>query len=147
MNIKKELPIKIQTILYRVENGVLLVLIIKRSPQDGGFWQTITGTLELNESITDSRQRELKEEVGIIDAIYDDAEVNRFAWQKKDWIVVEIVFSAETGSKDVVLNFEEHTEYKWLRIDEAIALAEKDQTKECLTKFKNIKLMDKSILL
>ena len=144
---KKELPIKIQTILYRVENGVLLVLVIKRSPQDGGFWQTITGTLELNESIVDSRQRESKEEVGITDAIYDDAEVNRFAWQKKDWTVVEIVFSAKTESKEAVLNSDEHTEYKWLQIDEAIALVEKDQTKECLMKFKKIKSMGENILL
>ena len=112
---KKELPIKIQTILYRVENETLLVLVIKRSLQDGGFWQTITGTLELNESIVESRQRELKEEVGITNAIYDNAEVNRFAWQKKDWTVVEVVFSARTESKKVILNPKEHTEYKWLQ--------------------------------
>jgi len=138
---KKELPIKIQTILYRVENETLLVLVIKRSLQDGGFWQTITGTLELNESIVESRQRELKEEVGITNAIYDNAEVNRFAWQKKDWTVVEVVFSARTESKKVILNPKEHTEYKWLPIDEAIDLVEKDQTKECLKKFKEIRLL------
>ena len=135
---KKELPIKIQTILYRVENETLLVLVIKRSLQDGGFWQTITGTLELNESIVESRQRELKEEVGITNAVYDNAEVNRFAWQKKDWTVVEVVFSARTESKEIILNPKEHTEYKWLPIDEAIDLVEKDQTKECLKKFKEI---------
>ncbi|MEK7070016.1 MAG: NUDIX domain-containing protein, partial [Patescibacteria group bacterium] len=109
--------------------------------QDGGFWQTITGTLELNESIVESRQRELKEEVGITNAVYDNAEVNRFAWQKKDWTVVEVVFSARTESKEAILNPKEHTEYKWLPIDEAIDLVEKDQTKECLKKFKEIKLL------
>lgn len=137
---EKELPIKIQTILYRIENGSLLVLVIKRSLQDGGFWQTITGTLELDESIFDSRKRELEEEVGITDAVYDDTEISRFAWKKKDWVVVEIVYSARIESKEIILNPKEHSEYKWLTIDEAIGLVEKEQTKECLKKFKEIKL-------
>lgn len=135
---KKELPIKIQTILYRIENGTPLVLVMKRSPQDGGFWQTITGTLELNESIFDSRKRELREETGIADAIYDDMEVNRFSWKKKDWVVVEIVYSARTKSREIILNPKEHSEYKWLPIDKAIELVEKEQTKECLKKFKEV---------
>jgi hypothetical protein len=29
------------------------------------------------------RNRELEEEVGITDAVYDEQEVNRFSWQKK----------------------------------------------------------------
>lgn len=135
---KKELPIKIQTILYRIENNIPLILVIKRSPEDGNFWQTITGTLEMNESIITSRNRELEEEVGITDAVYDEQEVNRFSWQKKDWVVVEIVYSAITQTREVKLSLE-HTEYKWLPIDEAIDLVEKVQTKECLAKFKEIK--------
>lgn len=137
---KKELPIKIQTILYRVEDETPLVLVMKRTPQDGGFWQTVTGTLNLNESIIDSMKRELKEETGVTDAVYDNAEINRFSWKKKDWTVVEVVYSARTESKEIVLNPKEHSEYKWLTIDEAIGLVEKDQTKECLKKFKEIKL-------
>jgi uncharacterized pyridoxamine 5'-phosphate oxidase family protein len=77
--------------------------------------------------------------VGITDAVYDEQEVSRFSWQKKDWTVVEIVYSAITQTKEVRLS-SEHTEYKWLQIDEAINLVEKTQIKECLAKFKEIKL-------
>jgi 8-oxo-dGTP pyrophosphatase MutT (NUDIX family) len=132
----KELPIKIQTILYRMKDGAPLVLVIKRSPNDGGFWQTITGTLEIDESILESRQRELQEEVGISDARYDEEEIARFAWTKNNWTVVELVYSAETKTEAVKLNSEEHTEHKWLPVDDAIELVEKSDTKDCLKKFK-----------
>jgi len=136
----KELPIKIQTILYRIEDNIPLILVVKRSPQDGNFWQTITGTLEIDESIFVSRNRELEEEIGITDAIFDEDEVNRFSWKKEDWTVVEIVYSAVTNTKEIRLS-PEHTEYRWLTIDDAIDLVEKVQTKECLIKFKEIKLL------
>ena len=131
----KELPIKLQTILYRREDSGLKILILKRCLEDGGFWQTVTGTLEINESILDSRKRELLEEARISDAVYDEEEITRFSWNKKDWTVAELVYSAETKTKDIALS-NEHTEFKWVDINEAIEIVEKQNTKDCLNIFK-----------
>lgn len=131
----KELPIKIQSIVYNKGVDELKVLLLKRSPEDGGFWQTITGTLEINESILDSRIRELKEETGIEEVSFSD-EIYRFSWTKKDYTVVELVYAAEVFSLDVAIS-SEHTEYLWLPIDEAIEKVEKQNTKDSLNQFLN----------
>ncbi len=132
----KELPIKIQSIVYHKGLDGLKVLLLKRSPEDGGFWQTVTGTLEINESILESRKRELKEEAGIEKANFSD-EIYRFSWTKKDYTVVELVYTAEVFSMNVILS-PEHTEYMWLPIKEAIDKVEKQNTKDSLSEFMNI---------
>ncbi len=129
----QELPIKIQSIVYNKNLGELKILLLKRSPEDGGFWQTVTGTLEINESIIDSRARELVEEAGINNAKFSD-EIYRFSWEKKGYTVVEIVYAAETYNQDVVLSHE-HTDYIWLSIDDAIEKVEKQNTKNSLIEF------------
>lgn len=129
----KELPIKIQSIVYNKGIDGLKVLLLKRSPEDGGFWQTVTGTLEINESILESRIRELEEETGIKEANFSD-EIYRFSWIKKDYTVVELVYAAEVFSLDVSIS-SEHTEYLWLPIKEAIEKVEKQNTKDSLNHF------------
>ncbi|MFA5051173.1 MAG: NUDIX domain-containing protein [Patescibacteria group bacterium] len=128
----RELPIKIQTIVYRNDDGIK-VLLIKRNLEDGGFWQTVTGTLELNESIIESRARELEEEIGIKEANFSE-EIHRFSWEKKDYTVVELVYSAEVFTDKVILS-SEHTEYCWLPIPEAIKKVDKQNIKNSLIKF------------
>ncbi len=131
----KELPIKIQSIVYHKGSDGLKVLLLKRSPEDGAFWQTVTGTLEINESILESRKRELKEEAGIEEANFSD-EIYRFSWTKKDYTVVELVYAAEVFSMNVILSTE-HTEYMWLPLKEAIDKVEKQNTKDSLNEFMN----------
>jgi 8-oxo-dGTP pyrophosphatase MutT (NUDIX family) len=131
----KELPIKIQSIVYNKGVDGLNILLLKRSPEDGGFWQTVTGTLEINESIIESRIRELEEETGIKEANFSD-EIYRFSWVKKDYTVVELVYAVEVFSQNVTIS-SEHTEYIWLPIKEAIDKVEKQNTKDSLSQFFN----------
>ena len=44
-----ELPIKVQGVLYTKPNQKIEYLLIKRNEKDGGFWQSVTGTLEEGE--------------------------------------------------------------------------------------------------
>lgn len=129
----QELPIKIQSIVYNKDLDGLKVLLLKRSPEDGGFWQTVTGTLEINETIVESRIRELEEETGINEANFSD-EIYRFSWTKKDYTVVELVYAAEVHSRDVIIS-SEHTEYIWLSTEEAIEKVEKQNIKNSLSIF------------
>ena len=61
-----ELPIKVQGIVYRQRRGGdVEILLLKRSEEDGGFWQMLTGTMEMNESVEECLVRELWEETGV----------------------------------------------------------------------------------
>ena len=139
----KELPVKIQIIVYRKDkNGTVKILLLKRTLEDGGFWQTVTGTLEINESILDARKRELEEETGIREVVRFTNEIYRFSWQKKDYTVVELVFGAEVSSDKVKLS-QEHTEYAWLSYKDAIDIVEKENTKKSLEAFQNLVMSGK----
>lgn len=46
-----ELPIKVQGAMYSRNNEKLEYLIVKRSVNDGGFWQGVTGTLAEGETL------------------------------------------------------------------------------------------------
>lgn len=133
----EELPIKIQTIVFRKNNQVE-VLLLKRNEDDGGFWQTVTGTLEINETIIESRLRELDEEAGIKDkdVLIWSEELHRFSWPKKDYIVVELVYAAEVSQEQEIVLSAEHTQFMWVDIEKAIIIVEKENTKNSLAKFK-----------
>ena len=131
----KELPIKVELIVFKRTEDVYSFLLLKRNPEDGGFWQPITGTLEMDESIRQCMLRELKEETGINKVINISEEIHRFSWQKKDYTVVEMVYGAEVSHQDVTLS-PEHTEYKWCNFDEAMKLLEKENNKNAFLAFK-----------
>jgi dihydroneopterin triphosphate diphosphatase len=116
-----ELPIKIELIVYRHTDDDPLFLLLKRSPEDGGFWQPITGTLEMNESIIDCIVREQEEETGLINPFLSPQEVYSFTWMKDSQTILELVFMAEAES-DMVRLSKEHTEYRWCSYDDALSL-------------------------
>lgn len=133
----KSLPIVIQTIVYRRAGGAVEVLILKRNEQRGGFWNVVNGTLEINESVIACRSRELMEEVGISEVLYWGDEIHRFHFPYKDYEIVVLVYSAEVRPDQSVVINEEHTEYKWVPVAEAIATAKFDDDKKGLQMFQN----------
>jgi len=125
------LPIKV--------NGILVynnkILVIKRSPEDGGFWQTVTGTLEDGESLRSTLEREIEEEVGIskkhIKQISDV--VYKFNWDKNGWCQTDFVFVVLADTDKVVLSHE-HIDYAWLDPEEAIERVKTQGNKEAIKK-------------
>jgi len=108
-------------------------LLLKRSVQDGGFWQPITGTLEFEESLKDCILRELKEETGISNVRSISPEIYRFHWEKKNYTVVELVYIIDTPEKGIILSHE-HEDFKWVSIEEARTMLEKENNKNALEK-------------
>ncbi len=131
----KELPLKVQLVVFRNQGDNTEVLFLKRSPEDGGFWNTVVGTLELNESILECRSRELKEETGIVDVLSWSDEIYRFTFPKDDYQVAVLAYAAEVSIDQVINLNHEHTDYKWVKVSEAINQSEKLNVKECIRKF------------
>jgi 8-oxo-dGTP pyrophosphatase MutT (NUDIX family) len=98
-------------------------LMLKRNSKKGGFWQPITGNVEMGETFEQAAIRELREETGIVKFIrifdtgysFDFFDDNRQQHEK--------VFAVEIGAEDKIMLSEEHTEFQW---------ATKE---ECLTKY------------
>jgi lipoyl(octanoyl) transferase len=57
---------QVEIIVFKIVNKEIQFLILKRTPQRGGFWQAITGGVHENEVLLDAVQRELKEETGLV---------------------------------------------------------------------------------
>jgi len=129
-----ELPIKIELFVYNKTKKDLKILLLKRSLEDGGFWQPITGTLEFEESIKDCAIRELREETSIKDIKDFSPEIYRFNWKKNDFTVVELVYAVDTSENDVILS-SEHTSFRWVSTEEAKILLKKKNNKKALEKF------------
>ena len=92
--------------------------------QPVGFWQSVTGSLDWDETPTETAYRELYEETGLDSTvgIVDCRTVNRFpilaAWQTRYGEArenTEYVFRAELPRRIAIrLNEHEHSEYCWL---------------------------------
>ena len=47
------------------------VLIVHRSPEQGGYWHVVAGGVEPGESVTEAAVRELQEETGLVAEVTD----------------------------------------------------------------------------
>lgn len=112
-----DLPIKIEAIVYYTdEDGIKNFLAVKRSPEDGGFWQPVTGTLEAIDNIENCLIREINEEIGLVkeDIISISDCIYHFKWNKKSiGEIYEYVFTVEVKKSSQIKLSEEHVEYKW----------------------------------
>lgn len=137
----KNLPVIIQSIIYRINNQQPEVLLLKRSKERGDFWNVVNGTLESDESVKGCRERELFEEAGIKDVLDWSGEINRFSFKYQDYIIVVLVYAAKVKKNQEVIINNEHTEYKWLKFSEAIKMVKFDDDKKglqiCLQKLNN----------
>ena len=119
-------PESVLVVIYTVDLDVLL--ICRQSP--AGFWQSVTGGLEFEESPQEAAQRELFEETGITKEVVDHRVQRVFqikpAWKRRFAPGVtenlEHEFSVQLADRcPVVLAPTEHSDYQWLPLDEAIA--------------------------
>jgi dATP pyrophosphohydrolase len=113
-------------VIYTVELDVLL--ICRQSPP--GFWQSVTGSLEHGENPQEAAQRELFEETGICRGVVNHRIQRVFpikpAWQKRYAPGVSENLEHEFGVQlaercGVTLDPDEHSDYQWLPIIDAIA--------------------------
>ena len=119
------------SVLVVVHSDAGDVLLLRRSnPFD--FWQSVTGSLKDNESHGQAAARELLEETGLTnEGILVDSGISRtFAidprWRNKfargSVENIEHEWRYRLPEKtDILLNADEHSEYCWVSVEEAIA--------------------------
>ncbi|MUK66463.1 NUDIX hydrolase [Aliivibrio fischeri] len=103
-------------------DGEVKMLLMKRVK--GGFWCHVAGSIEQGETGIDAIVREFKEETRIdVLNLYNAQYLEQFYEASVNVIQLIPVFVVMCPpQQEVVLN-EEHTEYKWCSLEEALELA------------------------
>jgi ADP-ribose pyrophosphatase YjhB (NUDIX family) len=129
-----ELPIKIQAILYAKTEKGIEYLLIKRTPEDGGFWQPVTGGVHDGEKLLDCLAREVRKEVGL-DRLEDVSEpLYWYNWQESSgqWMTDYVYAVRVPRDAEISLARDEHDDYKWCDYDGARVILGKDGNKRSL---------------
>lgn len=106
---------------YRLKNRTPYFLIFKRSAEKiySNQWRMVGGKVREGESSWEGALRELKEETGITPVkFWAIPSVNQFYESKTDTVHSIPAFAAELDVSAEIQLDEEHSGYKWVRIDE-----------------------------
>lgn len=113
---------QVEVIIFkRDSHSNINYLMLKRNAKKGGFWQPITGNVELNETFEEAAKRELVEETGITEFkrlfntgfSFDFNDDNRQQHEK--------VFAVEVAPETDIILSAEHTEFSWATKEECLA--------------------------
>lgn len=121
MNVSSTL---IEAHIFRKIGIDLEFLLLKRASNEKypGIWQMVTGSIE-SESAYQSALREIKEETGLTPIkFWVVPNINSFYSPEKDVIIMIPVFAVLVDENPKVIISEEHSEYKWVKKEEAIKL-------------------------
>ena len=142
----KKIPISTQSIIY-VKGGRILLLQRKDNPL---YWQSITGSIEVNENPRECAIREIMEETGLdankhhFFSLLDTSQYQIFPeWRPRYsdnvFTNIEHLFALQLKKEEnIVLNKDEHLKYQWVSIEEAIKKVFSWTNRNALINFKNI---------
>ena len=138
--------IQIEAIVFRKNGNSFDFLLLKRIPEEGGFWQPPCGGLNDNEDILQAAYRELFEETSIskkdILNIIENVhyfEINKHYLTGKPMpLIKEYVLAFEVGMETVV-NIKnnkpkEHEDFLWVSYDEALKMLKWENNKDAFKK-------------
>ncbi|GMU59654.1 MAG: hypothetical protein AMXMBFR34_14170 [Myxococcaceae bacterium] len=100
------------------------VLLLRRVPAKGGFWQIVTGRVEDGESVAHASVREVREETGLALLTRALDYVHAFAWGEASVprVAREHAFGARAHlDARVVLSPSEHDAFEWVTLEELCA--------------------------
>jgi dATP pyrophosphohydrolase len=106
---------------YLIKNGEPLFLIFKRSSNKiyGNQWRMVGGKVKEEESRWEAALRELKEETGLKpQKFWVIPSVNSFYEAKTDMVHSIPAFAAELPEDEEIQLDEEHSDFKWVSVDE-----------------------------
>ncbi|RJP62180.1 MAG: NUDIX pyrophosphatase [Ignavibacteriales bacterium] len=109
-------------IFRQIDENQIEFLLLKRSDGEiySGIWQMVTGSIDKNEKAYQTALREIKEETSLLPKqFWVVPNVNSFYEPKKDYICMVPVFAALVDLDCQVTISNEHSEYKWVNLEEA----------------------------
>ena len=127
---------KVEVMVYRLNNGLVECLCLKRSAQDGGFWHVVVGTIEGGEAPIACIKRELAEELGINDVAEISDVLNEWLWERDGQEIAIFDYAARVSGEQVILN-DEHTDFCWLSPARAVEKLEKESGKRAVSLLEN----------
>ncbi|MFL6423637.1 MAG: NUDIX domain-containing protein [Nitrososphaeraceae archaeon] len=95
------------------------ILLLKRSPQrrtSPNKWQTPSGFLKEGESAEEAVLREVEEETMLAGTINKSGKSFEILDEWARWIIIPFLIAVE--SDKVVIDTNEHSQFKWIRVDE-----------------------------
>jgi len=134
----QEIYKKVQVWIYSGDSkSNAKVLLLKMTPQRGGYFQPVTGSVEKGEILSKAATREVFEETGL--TVKDNVELlgYQFCFEGKwDWYqgeVEETCFEARVEScPEVQLDPKEHDSCRWVSLDQAFDMLYYESNKEAL---------------
>ena len=137
-------PESVLVVVYTLTGKVLLL----QRADDPGFWQSVTGALEWEETCPrQAAERELREETGLAAAGLQDAGLTyRYAplppWRHRyapgtEANTEHVYFLALPSERDITLNPAEHAQYAWYSFDEAAAQVASWTNRQAILNVKN----------
>lgn len=120
-SIMKVISYLIEAHIIRKVNDDIEFLLLKRSENEKypGVWQMVTGSVDENEKAYATALREIKEETGLeLTNFWVVPNVNSFYSPERDSVVMVPVF-AGLANQDIVKISDEHSDYKWVKRNEA----------------------------
>ena len=110
----------IDVYVYRLSSGNPEFLLLLRSEKKiyANQWRMVGGKVKKGEDYWMAALREMKEELGLNpDSFWVIPSVNTFYEAKSDQIHQIPAFAAELTNQEIKLD-DEHTEYRWVKVDE-----------------------------
>ena len=138
-----KLPRSIQVVIFTGAGEERRYLLLRRVPEHGEFWQSITASLEYSETHAQAAIRELAEETGLTrveDDLLELGVVNTFEiaplWRNRYAPDVthneEVCFALKVVKFEPTLDSREHDSFSWVQYDDAIKLSYWESTKRAL---------------
>ncbi len=99
------------------------VLLLRRRPERGGFWQILTGRMEAGETPRQAASRELREETGLLAEVVELGYRHSFALRElvPPRLVDESAFFVRVPSDAAIELSAEHDLFEWVSVSEAMA--------------------------
>jgi 8-oxo-dGTP pyrophosphatase MutT (NUDIX family) len=124
---------RVEVAVFVVRRGDDGVLLVHRSPQQGGYWHVVAGGVEPGESAAEAAERELREETGLVAELAAGLEVvehvdsrtkepaDRTRLHDPDVVQVSVTCFLAYAPRDWEPNLDwEHDRHRWCDPEEAV---------------------------
>lgn len=122
-------------VVYTILNGNIYYLLLKH--KKGGHWGFPKGRIMDSESRLDAAKREVFEETGIKNILYETKfeTLKEYSFVEKDIkYYKEVTFFLAYSPKMEVKLSEEHIEFLWVKIETSLQILEKEDDRELIKK-------------